>query len=139
MQLGNDAASRQRERSVGGAPPHFLGDVPAPVVHGPASIPELWRHILGEVDRRLGRIELLPVVHDDAGCGELGAELLGVPVGDGSCRSRFPAQPPVGSSARDCGAAEHEREASSHGRDAIVSLATCLASRRPVPRAAASR
>ena len=113
--------------------------MPAPVVHGPASISEVWRHVLGEVDRCLSRLELLPVVHDDAGLCELGAELLGVPVGDGDWRSRFPAQPPVGSSARDCGATEDEREASSHGRDAIVSPATCLASRRPVPRAAASR
>ncbi len=107
--------------------------MPAPVVHGPASIAEFWRHILSEVDRCLGRLELLPIVHDDAGCSELGAELLGVLVDDGNCRGRFPAQPPVGSSARECGAAEHEREASSHGRDAIVSPATCLASRRPVP------
>ncbi len=107
--------------------------MPATVVHGPASISEVWRHVRSEVNRGLGRLELLPVVHDDAGFGELGAELVGVLVGDASCRGRFPAQSPVSSSARQCGATEHEREASSHGRDAIVSPATCLASRRPVP------
>lgn len=119
--------------SVGGASTHLLGDVPAPVVHGPAAIAQVWRHVLSEVDRGLGRLELLPVVHDDAGFGELGAELIGVLVGDASRRGRFSTQPPVGSSARDCGATKHEREASSHGGDAIVSPATCLASRRPVP------
>ena len=121
------------EGSVGGASTHFLGYVPAPVVHGPAPISGVWRYVRSEIDRRLGRLELLPVVHDDAGFGELGAELVGVLVGGARCRGRFPAQPPVGGSARECGATEHEREASSHGRDAIVSPATCLASRRPVP------
>ena len=124
---------------VGRAPAHFLGDVPATVVYGPTSIAEVWRHVLSEIDRCLGRLELLAVVHDDPGFRELGAELLGVLVGDGNRLGRFPAEPPQGSSARDRGATEDEREASSHGRDAIVSPATCLASRRPVPRAAASR
>ena len=63
--------------------------MPAAVVHGPASISEIWRHILGEVDRCLGRLELLPVVHDGAGLGELGAELLGVLVGDGDAGAGF--------------------------------------------------
>jgi hypothetical protein len=90
-------------------------------MQGPASISGVWRYVRSEIDRRLGRLELLPVVHDDAGFGELGAELVSVLVGGARCRGRFPAQPPVGSSARECGATEQEREASSHGRDAIVS------------------
>jgi hypothetical protein len=105
-----------------------------PVVYGPASIPDVWRHyVLGEIDRCLGRLELLAVVHDGAGFGELRAELVGVLVGGGSCRGRPHTDSPVGSRTRDCGATEQEREASSHGLDAIVSPATCLASRRPVP------
>jgi hypothetical protein len=95
--------------------------VAAPVVHGPASISEVWRHVSSEIDRRLGGLELLAFVHDDAGFGELGAELVGVLVGDPGYRGRFPAQPPVSGSARERGATEQEREASSHGRDAIVS------------------
>jgi small subunit ribosomal protein S6 len=107
--------------------------MPAAVVHGPASIAEIWRHdVLGEIDRGLGRLELLPVVHDDAGFSELRAQLVGVLVGHGR-RDRPPAHPPEGSRTRDCGTTEHEREAASHGGDAIVSRATCLARRRPVP------
>ena len=40
---------------------------------------------------------------------------------------------PDGRRPRDCGTAEHERETASHGGDAIVSLATCLAAAVPFP------
>jgi hypothetical protein len=96
--------------------------VSTPVVHGLAAVPWVRRHdVLGQIDRRFCRLELLPVVHDDPGFGKLGAELIGVLVGDAGWRVWFPAQPPVGSSPRERGATKHEREASSHGRDAIVS------------------
>ena len=95
--------------------------MPAPIVHGLASIPELWgHHVLGEIDRSLGRLELFAVVHDDAGLGEPGTELVGVLVGDGCQRGRPPAHTAVGSRPRDCGTTEHEREAGSHVGDAIV-------------------
>jgi hypothetical protein len=106
-------------------------------VHGTASISEVRRHVFGEVDRGLGRLELLPVIRDGAGLGELGAQLVRMLVGHCWRRGRFPADASEDGRPRDRGATEHEREAASHGGDAIVSRATCLARRRPVPRAAA--
>ena len=75
------------------APAHLLGDLAPALVHRAAAVAELRRDGLGLVDRRLGRLELLAVVGDDARLGELRLQRLRVRLRNDSAPARGASAP----------------------------------------------
>ena len=74
---------------------------------GAATVTELGRDGLGLVDRRLGALELLAVLHHDPRLGQLRFQRLRVRLGHGGWR-RTPNERPVRGSSRDHGSTEQE-------------------------------
>jgi small subunit ribosomal protein S6 len=96
------------------------------------AVAEPGRKRLGLVDRRLGSLELLPLLDYCTRFGKPRLQGLGMRLRDDRRRGAA-RQGSVGSGTGNHGATDQEGEPALHEADATVSPATCLATRRIVP------